>query len=578
MWYIENLLRFRREQEAIEALASTVNWLQPIRWYTDDSLRLILDADVSIDGRTFPILLRYPNHFPHSPPLVLPRGVTERWSAHQYGSGGELCLEFGPDNWHPEVTGADMILSAHRLLLGERPSPNEQGVVASRHKTTLGQDLRYQFTRFLVTRKFEEIVADIPVGTMLSANTIGILHQESYVNVVSSIIIPGSETWLEGVPEPLKFVGYERPIALFRWPDGAPLPPEESLVAFRSALAERNMLLPAVTYAMLVQGSRIRAYYLSEGDDKIQEVSIIPPQPYAARLDKSHSPLNTRKVGIVGCGSLGSKLAVMLARSGVSKFLLVDDDILFPDNLVRHDSDWRDVGTHKADSVASRIQLVNPAATCERRRHRLGGQEASGSIESLIDGLANCDLIVDSTADPSVFNYLCAAVASGKKPLLWAEVFAGGFGGLIARHRPLLEPGPATMRRAIENWCSDRGKPAVRATNDYGGGPGTPAIAADADVTAIAAHASRMAIDMLIPQDPSMFPNSVYLIGLAKGWIFESPFETYPIDVGPPITLDSQKELNPEEVATELKKIRQLFKDRQNADSYSTPSDQTPQP
>ena len=40
--------------------------------------------------------------------------------------------------------------------------------------------------------------------------------------------------------------------------------------------------------------------------------------------------------------------------------------------------------------------------------------------------------MVDATADPSVFNYLCAAVAVAKKPLLWAEVFAGGFGGFIA--------------------------------------------------------------------------------------------------------------------------------------------------
>ena len=67
-----------------------------------------------------------------------------------------------------------------------------------------------------------------------------------------------------------------------------------------------------------------------------------------------------RTVALVGCGSMGSKIAVALARAGVGHFLLVDDDILLPENLVRHDLDWREIGTHKAASLSRRIQLVNP--------------------------------------------------------------------------------------------------------------------------------------------------------------------------------------------------------------------------
>jgi sulfur-carrier protein adenylyltransferase/sulfurtransferase len=573
IWYFDNYLRFRREQEAIEALASTADWLTPIGWRIDSSLRLIWDGDISTAGHTFQILLRYPNHFPHSPPLVLPRGDTERWSSHQYGPGGELCLEYGPDNWHHEVTGADMILSARHLLEGERPSPDEQGAVASRHNTTLGQDLRNKFPRFLVTTEFAGVPAFIPDGMMLSAKAVGLLHPESFIMFVSSVIMPGGETWVEELPPPLKF-GSERPVALFRWPVDAPLPPTDSLTAFRAATAERDLVLPSVTHAILVSGARIHVYHFSGDGDEVFKATVIPPPPLIVRLDESHTALTARKVGIIGCGSLGSKLAVMLARSGVCKFLLVDDDIIFPDNFVRHDLDWREVGTHKADSVASRIQLVNPSATCERRKHRLGGQESSGSVESVIEGLADCDLLVDTTAEPSVFNYLCAAVAIAKKPLLWAEVFAGGFGGLIARHRPLLEPDPASMRLAIENWCADQGKPIGRASNDYEGGDDIAQVADDADVTTIAAHGARMAIDMLIPREPSAFPNSVYLIGLAKGWIFEKPFETFPIDVGPPIS-DSQAALDTEEAAKVLAQIVQLFAEHKDAASIIDPDNQT---
>ncbi len=225
IWYLENPRRSRQEREALEALASTSNWLTPIRWHIDDSLRLIWDADIIAADRTFPISLRYPNHFPHSPPVVLPRGDTERWSSHQYGPGGELCLERGPDNWHPEVTGADMIVSAQRLLQGESPAPDGQATVASRHETTLGQDLRGKFTRFMVTPGLAECVSAVPDGAMLSADAVTTFHEEAFVYVISSVTMVDGEKWVEQtLPAPLLFDGYERAVALFRWPANAPLP------------------------------------------------------------------------------------------------------------------------------------------------------------------------------------------------------------------------------------------------------------------------------------------------------------------------------------------------------------------
>src|SRR5580658_8319904 len=135
MWYFEDYKRYRREREALELLGSSEGWLTPLGWRIDGSARMIWEADIATPAGNRPVTLRYPNHFPHSPPLVLPRGDTTRWSLHQYGPGGELCLEFGPDNWHPDITGAQMMASAHRLLGGERPSADERAVVASRHSS-----------------------------------------------------------------------------------------------------------------------------------------------------------------------------------------------------------------------------------------------------------------------------------------------------------------------------------------------------------------------------------------------------------------------------------------------------------
>jgi hypothetical protein len=575
IWYFENYLRSQREREALEALATSVDWLAPVGWRIDGDVRLIWDADISTSSRIFRISLRYPNHFPHSPPLVLPRNDNERWSSHQYGSGGELCLEYGPDNWHPDVTGADMIASAHRLLESEGTGSKELGAVASRHKTTLGQELRFQLGRFLVTRALSEFAAGLPDAVVLPATLVMLFRKETFTHLLASVDTSEGKKWTDAsIPDVLLYEGYERPAALIKWPKGKPTPSTDSLASFRAGVASVGLQLPDMKKLILVEGSSFRAYSFWD-DDTVGELSVIPAQVAADRLDEGHKALRNRKVSIIGCGSLGSKVAVMMARSGVGRFLLVDDDLLLPDNFVRHDLDWRDVGTHKADSVARGIQLVNPAASCEKRKHRLGGQESSGSVETLIESLADSDLLVDCTAAASVFNYLCAAVAVAKKPLLWAEVFGGGFGGMIARSRPFLKPDPATIRRIIEKWCEEQGKPLRAAAADYGATSDVPLIADDADVTVIASHAARMGIDMLIPRDPSAYTHSVYLIGLAKGWIFDNAFETYPIEVGPPNTTAADAELNSDEAAAELTRIAKLLSEHEDEDSSGGTGNET---
>lgn len=566
IWYFQDTARSKREREAIERLASQVSWMTPRGLRVDGSLRLIWDIEISTGERTYQVSLRYPNHFPYSPPVVLPRGDSDRWSAHQYGPGGELCLEYGPDNWHPDITGADMLVSAFRLLQGE-DSTSEVAAVASRHKTTLGQDVRNRFSRFVITRAAVELFATLHDGVAVSGKAVGTLHEESWVNAVSSITLPSGETWLDPeMPEPFRTEGWEQELVVVRWPEDIRLPFVKTPADLRALVAEHGLAISTASHVLLIQGVDARAYRIrDEEEGEVWRPVVIMPARPSTRLDTEHAVLSQYKIGVVGCGSMGSKIAVMLARSGAKRFLLVDDDIMLPDNLVRHDMDWREIGTHKADCVARRIQLVNPGATCDRRRHRLGGQESSGSVETLIESLAECDLVIDATANPIAFNYLCAAVAVAKTALVWAEVFGGGFGGLIARHRPGREPDPASMRRTIEAWCADQGKPIPRAANDYGGAEEEALIADDADVTAIAAHAARLAIDTLVRPAASAFPYSVYLIGLSKGWIFEAPFETYPIDVGGPPSTDSQTGADPNEAAAEIAVVGQLLTDYQNA-------------
>lgn len=574
IWFIANFQRFRAEREALERLAERSPWLVPIGFRIDDQRRLLWDADIGVSGEVREVTLRYPHYFPHSLPSVLPHDPNSkvRWSPHQYGPGGELCLEYGPDNWHPDLTGAHMIESAYRLLQGETPAPGETAVVASRHSTTLGQNLRWERRRLLLTRELCDRAVTIYEQERVPGTILTSFHEECAVSVVASLKLPGGEWTDSTIPQPMRAEGYPSGMVLLRWPMELELPPTQSAKAFREAIGATDEASLKVKHWIIAQGAHLHGFLLrDEEGGNVTKHAIVPQEQVAERLDADHASLATRTVAVVGCGSLGSKLAVMLARSGVGTFLLVDDDVLLPENLVRNELDWREMGTHKAAAVARNIQLVNPHAQCQTELHRLGGQQSGGSLEAVIGGLAGADLIIDATSNGNAFNYICAAVSVGKKPVVWAEVYGGGIGGLIARHRPELEPDPATMRLMIENWCREQGKPIARGTDYATGGDGPPLIADDPDVTVIAAHAARLAIDTLIPRNPSIFPCSVYMIGLAGDWIFDQPFDTKPIDVGGPIPKPPPESLAPEIVNEEGIRVLKLFE--QYAAAHPTPSD-----
>lgn len=70
-----------------------------------------------------------------------------------------------------------------------------------------------------------------------------------------------------------------------------------------------------------------------------------------------------RTAVISGCGSVGSYVALELARSGVGKFLLIDNDRLSYHNICRHQCGISDVGRLKVNAVADRIRDINPSAS-----------------------------------------------------------------------------------------------------------------------------------------------------------------------------------------------------------------------
>ena len=72
------------------------------------------------------------------------------------------------------------------------------------------------------------------------------------------------------------------------------------------------------------------------------------------------SKLRNSKTALIGCGALGSIVAELLIRGGVSELALIDDDKLKEENLVRHTLSGNDIDEFKTISLAKKLQSVAP--------------------------------------------------------------------------------------------------------------------------------------------------------------------------------------------------------------------------
>ena len=122
-----------------------------------------------------------------------------------------------------------------------------------------------------------------------------------------------SEKWTDAtLPSQLVYEAFERRAALFRWPANAKLPSTGSVAEFRASVAEAGLTLPDTDkHVLVVQESRLLGFYLNGNNDGVTSMSVIEPEEQHARLDQEHASLVSRRVGIIGCGSLGSKFATI---------------------------------------------------------------------------------------------------------------------------------------------------------------------------------------------------------------------------------------------------------------------------
>lgn len=154
----------------------------------------------------------------------------------------------------------------------------------------------------------------------------------------------------------------------------------------------------------------------------VQDHATVELAQYISSTPKS---FDNKKVLILGCGAIGSKIAYHLYRSGICNLTLCDNDIMSSHNVVRHALTHSGIFDYKVDMVKADLD----------RMFRFSKDIVTAIKEDIIQWLpkqelANFDLVIDATASASVLHTLSRLVEKHTIPVVRFALSDGGNVGL----------------------------------------------------------------------------------------------------------------------------------------------------
>ena len=190
-------------------------------------------------------------------------------------------------------------------------------------------------------------------------------------------------------------------------------------------------------------------------DAKIDEVTIIDLTDckYAQYLSKTPDSIFTKRITLLGCGAVGSKIAYHLHRSGIFSIKLVDKDTFMPHNICRH-----------ALTEFKPLSLSNKAKALKKAMSGMFYGMSSSSIEaydsdaiSILKSDNNIvpDIIIDATASVHVMRGLDEITFPEKTRIVRVALSEGGNVGVtymgIDNKQPLADYYMEILRASLSN-------------------------------------------------------------------------------------------------------------------------------
>jgi molybdopterin/thiamine biosynthesis adenylyltransferase len=166
------------------------------------------------------------------------------------------------------------------------------------------------------------------------------------------------------------------------------------------------------------------------GEPLLMETVSCDPRAFPERAPYAVA-LASRHVAVIGCGAVGWPVAVLLARSGVRRLTLYDDDKIGTGNLARLGAFVPDAGTFKVETLAAQLEAIAPDIEVERVVAEVGRHVGA---TALLGGRP--DLLINLTGEERSTDETNLAALRLGVPAIFAWVSNGVGAARIFRVRP----------------------------------------------------------------------------------------------------------------------------------------------
>ena len=95
-----------------------------------------------------------------------------------------------------------------------------------------------------------------------------------------------------------------------------------------------------------------------------------------------HRAFSSATVAVCALGGLGSNIAIVLARAGIGKLILIDFDRVDITNLHRQQYKASQIGMYKTDALADNLREINPYIELETYTERITEENAVKLLQS----------------------------------------------------------------------------------------------------------------------------------------------------------------------------------------------------
>lgn len=417
---------------------------------------LTVEAALTFRGEPLPVKIGFPLDYPEAPPLIVSEQVV--LDRHQDRKGRNFCLLDDPDtDWRPRRSAAELVVLLKALL-----DDTEQGI----ETVALGEgDIPEPASAYYAHTAGISVLATEPFWAEELERREGraTLAESQAGNVLFLLNADGFETPSREFAAEFANVSKTKPsswVAVDEAPDPADL---------EAALAELLETRPAGMLARLrnragysrqkVGTEWLGVTFLEEGPTRgelrrtwvfvevtvrgkggsltvgrIAQAQALTLAERQRRLPDLEG-LESRRLLVIGAGSVGGLVAFELAKAGVGEIEIVDYDTYDVNNAVRHIGETQLSGVNKATMVASKCHGMNPFATATDHRFRVGSTlEASEQLDELV---RTSDVVIETTGSQVVTRIMQQRCREAGKTLIIAALTAGSYGGEVLVARPL---------------------------------------------------------------------------------------------------------------------------------------------